>query len=207
MITIAAAKGYLLKETIKLLEKEGYEFDEDLTKTRKLFTTDLSGKLRVLLVRPTDVPVYVEQGAADLGVAGKDILLEHKPTILTLLDLKFGYCKLVIAGPKKINVSELTHNLTIASKFIGSAKAYFKQKGLKANFIKLYGAIELAPITGLSDLICDLTATGATLKENKLHVIDTVFESTAHLIANPVSFRVHDTTIRDLVSKLSKHIS
>jgi ATP phosphoribosyltransferase len=161
----------------------------------------------VLLVRPTDVPVYVEQGAADLGVAGKDILLEHKPDILTLLDLKFGYCKLVIAGPKKMKVSELTHNLTIASKFIGSAKEYFKKKGLKANFIKLYGAIELAPITGLSDLICDLTATGTTLKENNLHVIDTVFESTAHLIANPVSFRVHDKKIRDLVSRLSQHIS
>jgi ATP phosphoribosyltransferase len=206
MITIAVAKGYLLKETIKLLDKEGFVFDEDLATTRKLFIIDKSESLRILLVRPTDVPVYVEQGAADLGVSGKDTLLELKPNILTLLDLKFGYCKLIIAGPTHMKPSELKHNLTVASKFTACAAEYFKNKGLKANIIKLYGSIELAPITGLSDIICDLTATGTTLKENKLHIIDTLFESTAHLIANPVSFRVHDEKIRDLVKKISKHI-
>lgn len=206
MLTIAAAKGYLLNETIKLLAKEGFTFEEDVKTTRKLFIDDTSGEIRLLLIRPWDVPVYVAQGAADLGVVGKDILLEQDPKVATLMDLKFGKCSLVIAGPEPLKPEDLTHNITVASKFTSSATRYFRQKGIKANIVKLYGAIELAPITGLSDVICDLTATGTTLKENNLHIIDTVFSSTAHLIANPVGLKVHTDAIRSLVNRLYQHV-
>jgi ATP phosphoribosyltransferase len=203
MVTIAVAKGYLLKKTIERLTQLGYSFSDDITTSRKLFIEDTSGKIKLLLIRPWDVPVYVSHGAADLGVVGQDILREQSPTVFTLCDLAFGQCSLVIAGPQPIAPHDLTHHLRVATKFTNSTQSYFQAKGLNVKMIKLYGAIELAPITGLSDIICDLTATGATLKENNLHIIDTVYTSTAHLIANPVGLKVHDLFIRDLVASLN----
>ena len=207
MITIAVAKGYLLTETLHLLTKNGYRFSDDVLTTRKLFVDDSSGKLRLLLVRPWDVPAYVEHGAADLGVVGKDILLEQAPNIATIMDLSFGSCSLVIAGPETMNISDLTHNIVVASKFVNSATRYFRDRGIKATIVKLYGAIELAPLTGLSDVICDLSATGRTLKENSLKILDTVFTSTAHLIANPIGLKVHTKDIEALVQTLSHNHS
>jgi len=202
MLTIAAAKGYLLKNAIKILESCDIFFDEDPTQTRKLFLDDRSGTVRLLIVRPWDVPPYVAQGAADLGVVGQDVLLEQQPDLIDLCDLNFGGCKLVVAGPEDQDQSILRHDITVATKYPHSTEQFFKKKGIKVSVIKLYGAIELAPITGLSDVICDLTATGTTLRENKLKVLETIFESTAHLVANPVGFKTHYTRICSIVDTI-----
>lgn len=188
-LTIAVSKGYLWKEAIERFKGIGITFEDDLSNSRKLSTTDTSGEIELLLVRPWDVPTYVQEGAADLGITGKDVLLEQSADVLELIDLNFGACDLVIAGLEKLDASELTHNLTVATKYPKVTAEYFQKLGIKVDLIKLYGAIELAPLTGLADLISDLTATGATLKENNLHIIDTVFSSTARLIANPASLK------------------
>lgn len=205
MITIAAAKGYLLGEAIKLFKTCNIIFEDDVATTRKLSIKDTTGTVELLIIRPWDVPVYVAEGAADLGIVGKDILVEQHPNVLTLSDLKFGRCSLVLAGPTTFQHSDMTHNIRVATKFPNTTRRYFDQLGIKATILKLYGAIELAPLTGLSDIICDLTATGTTLKENNLHIIETVLDSTAHLIGNKVSLKVNDTTIRDFVTLLNKY--
>jgi len=128
-LTIAAAKGYLLTKTIEKLNALGYTFTDDAHTTRKLFIDDTTQTLRLLLIRPWDVPVYVSQGAADLGVVGKDILLEQAPNVLTLCDLGFGACKLVIAGPKPIEPKQLVHHLKVATKFTHSTHSIFNKKG------------------------------------------------------------------------------
>lgn len=198
MITIALAKGYLLKEAVRLFNQIGIEFEDDLTDSRKLFTVDLSGKYRILQVRPWDVSAYVEHGAADLGVVGFDVLYEKQENVVDLLDLGFGECRLVIAGPTPVTpIEELTQPIRVATKYPQSAERFFRESGKKVSLIKLYGAIELGPLTGLSDVICDLTATGTTLRENGLSILDTVFESTAHLIANPISMSTqYDDIVR-----------
>lgn len=188
-LTIAVSKGYLLAEAILLFQKAGLVFEDDLTTSRKLFTWDTTKKIRLLQVRPWDVDVYVAEGAADLGIVGKDVLVEKGSRNPVLMDLKFGRCSLILAGLTKLPLSELTHHMTVATKYPNATQAYFLSKGLKVNLIKLYGSIELAPLTGLADLICDLTATGKTLEENHLSIIDTLFTSSAHLIANPVSLK------------------
>lgn len=204
MITIAAAKGYLLKEAIVLFKACGIQFDDDVTTTRKLSITDRTGQLELLIIRPWDVPVYVAEGAADLGIVGKDILVEQHPNVLTLADLKFGSCKLVLAGPKNFQKNDISHNIRVATKFPNTTRRYFDNLGIKATILKLYGAIELAPLTGLSDIICDLTATGTTLHENNLHILETVLDSTAHLIANRVSVKTKDSDIRQFVKTVQK---
>lgn len=203
-LTIAVSKGYLLEESLPYLEKAGFTFKKSPLDGRKLYTIDDSDTLKLLMVRPWDVPTYVEQGAADLGIAGYDVLHEKQDQVLRLFDLKFGACQLVIAGPKAIQPSEFTHNLVVATKYPRSAMEYFHKKGLKTKILKLYGAIELAPHTGLSDVICDLTASGKTLAENHLHVIDTVFKSTANLIANPVSMTMKHPQIKAFIEALEK---
>ena len=176
-LTIAVAKGYLWSESQKRLESLGVVFEEDLNSSRRLYHYDKTKKLKVLMVRSWDVPVYVEEGAADIGIVGKDVLIEQAPSCYELMDLGFGGCSLVLAGLEAKKVSDLGHHLRIATKYTNSTEAYFNNLGLKIELIKLYGAIELAPLTGLADVICDLTATGQTLKEHQLEIIDTVFSS------------------------------
>ena len=201
-LTIAVPKGYLMKETVALFLKAGIEFPEDFEASRRLFTLDKSGSYKLIMVRPWDVPAYVEQGAADLGVVGRDVIYEQQPDVLILKDLKFGYCKLVIAGFENQSIETLDHHCKVVTKYPQSALNYFASKGKKVRIIKLYGAIELGPLTGLSDVICDLTATGKTLAEHDLSVLDTVFESTAHLIANRVGMNVHYQQIKDISNAL-----
>lgn len=201
-LTIALSKGYLMTETLRQFETIGIHFDEDLEKSRKLFALDRTKRFKILKIRPWDVPEYIKEGAADIGIAGQDVLLEKDSPVLKLLDLKFGVCKLVLAGPTRAKKRGLQQNMTIATKYPNATEAYFKQKGINIKLIKLYGAIELAPLTGLSDIICDLTATGRTLKEHNLHILDTVFTSTAVLIANPTSFKVHYDAIQTLANGL-----
>ena len=202
-LKIAVSKGYLLTEAIKQMEAIGIHFDESDIQSRKLSIQDSTKTVELLLIRPWDVPEYVEHGAADIGVAGQDVLYEKQNNVLQLKSLGFGHCQLVLAGPQDISSEDLKHNTTIATKYPNATERYCHQLGLKVNIIKLYGAIELAPLTGLSDIICDLTATGSTLKENNLHIIETIFKSEAILIANHSHFRYHYTRITDLIEQWS----
>jgi ATP phosphoribosyltransferase len=204
MLTIALSKGYLLKEALQLLKKIGLRIPEgDLS--RKLEFADLDRKCRFLIVRPADVPVYVEYGAADLGIAGKDVLLEGNYKLAELLDLKFGYCRLVVAGRKgAYRPDTLTSGLRVATKFVNSAAAYFEKLGLDVELIKLYGSVELAPLDGLSDVIVDLVATGKTLQENGLEIIAPVYETTARLIANRVRVKSKYAEIMALAKKVKR---
>ena len=187
MITIACAKGYLWDTALEYLSGQGIEFDNDLSESRQLSTIDRSGRIQLMKVRPWDVPVYVEEGAADLGIVGKDVLFEQQPDVMELLDLNFGACRLVIAGPEELKVSYLSHNIRVATKYEYSTLKYFQKKSIRCIPIKLYGAMELAPLTGVADIICDLSASGQTLVENGLVEYDEVFYSTARLVANKVS--------------------
>lgn len=201
MITIAAAKGYLLDDALARFSAAGIEFEPGFSGSRKLDTINSSAGIRLLQIRPWDVPVYVEKGAADLGIVGYDVLMEKSPDCLQLLDLKFGECKLVIAGAQKIHTDAFPHYVTVATKYPNSAQQYFRDRQIKADIVKLYGAVELAPSTGLATLICDLTATGTTLQENNLHIIDTIFTSTARLIANRSSMRFSGARICTLADQ------
>ena len=205
-ITIACAKGYLWNKAISLLTDIGYQFENDLSDSRQLSTMDQTGTLKLMKVRPWDVPVYLEEGAADLGVVGKDVIIEQSPEILELQDLKFGDCRLVIAGPESTKDSYLTHNIRVATKYENATLQYFLSKSIRCIPIKMYGAMELAPQTGVADIICDLTATGQTLKENHLIEYDEVFFSTARLISNKVSFMTKFDTINDIHTNLSNII-
>ena len=153
-LVIAIAKGYLLEEGISLLTSYGYVFEDDFKTTRKLYIEDSTRAVRVLIVRPWDVPVYVAEGAAHLGIVGYDVLCEHQVNLLSLLDLKFGHCKLVLAGLNSKKWELLTHNLTIATKYPRSTAAYFREKGLNVKLVKLYGAMsyQLPLSFGLKDL-------------------------------------------------------
>ena len=202
-ITIACSKGYLWQKTLDLLSQMGYQFDNDLTESRQLFTFDTTGKLKLMKVRPWDVPVYLEQGAADLGMVGKDVLIEQSANVLELQDLKFGGCRLVVAGPESEKDTFKRHNIRVATKYEAATLGYFQQNAIRCIPIKMYGAMELAPTTGVADIICDLTATGQTLKENGLVEYDTVFSSTARLVANKVSFMTKYTPIQDIYQRLS----
>lgn len=206
MLTIGLAKGYLMKEALELFKKAGLEFENLEEQSRKLEFFDQSGSYRFLVLRPSDVPVYVEYGAADLGIAGKDVLLEGDFKVAELLDLKYGYCQLVVAALKKdqYKKNNLGSDLRIATKFTNSASQYFKNKGLNIELIKLYGSVELAPIGGLSDLIVDLVATGKTIKENGLEIVDTIYESTARLIANSIKVRTNYQKIITLTERLAR---
>lgn len=206
-LTIAVAKGYLFSEALDCLKKCNFTFDDHLENSRKLYIESQDKQLKLLIVRPWDVPAYVAQGAADLGVVGHDVLQEQSPHVYQLMDLKFGQCKLVIAGPKGSEQAFNKPVLKVATKYPNATEAFLKKKGIKSHIIKLYGAIELAPLTGLSDVISDLTATGQTLKEHDLTVLDTVFSSTAYLIANPIGFKQKYTDITRLIQRLQTVIA
>lgn len=204
MLTVALSKGYLQKETLKLLQKTGVRIpDGDLS--RKLEFTDLDKKFRFLIVRPSDVPVYVEYGAADIGVVGKDVLVEGGYNVAELLDLQFGFCRLVVAGIKGV-AKTLYSGMRVATKFTNSASAYFEKLGLDVELIKLYGSVELAPLDGLSDVIVDLVATGTTLRENGLEIFAPIYDTTARLIANRVRVKSNYAKIMALAKRMKKNI-
>jgi len=201
MLTIALSKGYLLTEALKILKELGYEInDQD---DRKLIFFDKTQSIRFLVLRPTDVPVYVEYGAADLGVTGKDVLNEQPHDVLELLDLGFGKCELIVAAPKDYDKGYF-NDMRVATKFTHSADMFFKEKAIKVDLIKLYGSVEVAPTIDLSDIIVDLTATGKTLKENGLTIIETVYTSTARLIGNRASFHLKNEALVGLVERISQ---
>jgi len=203
MITLAIARGRLLGEEVALLKKAGYPVDNILKDSRKLIFEYPSLKLKILIIRPTDIPPYVEYGAADCGIVGVDTLMEEKHDLYEPLDLAIGKCKLVVAAPKGFEYAS-TCSLRIATKYPRIAHEHFSARGVGADIVKLYGSVELAPIVGLSDVIVDLTATGETLKKNNLIEFETIAEISARLVVNRVSMKVKSEELKDMIRKLKE---
>ena len=203
-LTIAMPKGRILAEAVELLRKAGYHLPPEFDESRKLIIdVDVAG-MRFILAKPMDVPTYVEHGVADIGIAGKDVLLEEKRNIYEVLDLKISACHLAVAGLANTNVRGVAPK--IATKYPNVASGYFREQGEQVEIIKLNGSVELAPLIGLADRIVDIVSTGRTLKENGLVEIERIVPITSRLIVNPASYRLKDRVIDDMVEKLSSVI-
>jgi ATP phosphoribosyltransferase len=210
MLTVALPKGELLKNSIRLLQSVGLDFSAFLDSgNRQLQITDGSGQAKGLLVRGQDVPVYVEYGQAQIGIIGYDVIREKQPQVAHLVDLQFGYCRMSVAvkasSPYKSPLDLPPHS-RVASKYVNCANEYFNSLDLPVEIVPLYGSVELGPITGMSEAIVDLVSTGRTLKENGLVEITTLYESTARLIAHPLSYRLNNGNLHHLVERLREAI-
>ena len=203
MIDIALPKGRLGEQAYALLAQAGYECPSILEKNRKLIFENLEKQVRYFWVKPTDVRVYVERGAADVGIVGKDILLEYAPQVYELLDLGLGKCRMCVAGYEDF-YDNRDKVLRVATKFPNIARRYYQQKSRDIEIIKLNGSIELAPILGLSDVIVDIVETGKTLQENQLAPLETITEISARFISNKVSFKFKNKEIWKLQETLKQ---
>ena len=201
MLSVALPKGRLGEKVYRLMESVGYGCPEVLGDTRKLVFENEEAGIRYFLVKPSDVPIYVEYGAADVGVAGRDILLEYCPDVQELVDLGIGRCKMAVAAKEDFR-DDLTRPLRVATKFPEIAKRHYASRSREIEIIKLYGSIELAPLLDLSDVIVDIVETGTTLRENRLRVFDEILPISARLIANPSSMRFKGGEIGVLAGKL-----
>ncbi|MBO5492112.1 MAG: ATP phosphoribosyltransferase [Pyramidobacter sp.] len=202
MLNVALPKGRLGEKVYAMFARAGYECPEVLEPGRRLIFENPATKVRYFWVKPSDVAIYVERGAADIGVAGKDILLEHEPDVYELLDLKTGICRMAVAAKSDFRDNP-ERTLRVASKFVNIARAYYAAQGRDIDIIQINGSVELAPILDLSDVIVDIVETGTTLKENDLHVIDTVVPISARLIANKASFKFKNEQIVGIVKALT----
>jgi ATP phosphoribosyltransferase len=210
MLVVALPKGALLKDSIRLLQSVGLDFSAFLDATnRQLQISDPTGSAKALLVRAQDVPVYVEYGQAQLGIVGYDVLQEKQPQVANLIDLQFGLCRLSVAvrqSSQYRSALELPPHGRVASKFVNCAKDYFDSLDMPVEIVPLYGSVELGPITGMSEAIVDLVSTGRTLQENGLIEIETLFVSTARLIAHPLSYRLNTGNLHQLVEQMRTEI-
>ena len=205
-ITIALPKGKLFGLSAELLKKIGWTAEGLHEKSRKLIITNEESRLKFIITKTADVPTYVEYGAADIGIIGKDVILESGKDIYELMDLGFGKCHLMMAVPKDKKRPRLEdYNYTrVATKFPRIAENFFTSRGMQMEYIKLNGSIELAPIIGMSESIVDIVETGTTLRENNLEEIVTIMDATARLIANRVSYKLKFERINSLVNELNK---
>lgn len=188
MVNVALPKGRLGEKVYQMFEAAGYDCPSIRENNRKLIFENEAAGVRFFWVKPSDVAIYVERGAADIGVAGKDILLEHEPDVYELLDLHMGKCRMAVAAKKEFR-DDPEKTLRVATKFTNIAKQYYRSQCRDIDIIKLNGSIELAPILGLSDVIVDIVETGKTLKENDLEVLETIVPISARLIANMASMK------------------
>ena len=202
-LNIALPKGRLGEKVYELLASAGYSGEKTQENDRRLVFENRKAGVRYFWVKPSDVTIYVERGAADIGIAGKDILLENNPELFELLDLKIGVCRMAVAGPKGF-VDDRERVLRVATKYPRIAKDYFAGRSRDIDIIKLNGSIELAPILGLSDVIVDIVETGKTLADNDLQVLKTVCPISARLVANPTSYRFQKTMIQAVTDQLEK---
>ena len=202
MLNVALPKGRLGEKVYAMFARAGYECPEVLEPRRRLIFENPAAKVRYFWVKPSDVAIYVERGAADIGVAGKDILLEHEPDVYELLDLKTGICRMAVAAKSDFRDNP-ERTLRVASKFVNIARSYYAAQGRDIDIIQINGSVELAPILDLSDVIVDIVETGTTLKENDLHVIDTVVPISARLIANKASFKFKNEQLVGIVKALT----
>lgn len=205
-LTLALSKGRILKETLPLLANANIALLEDPEKSRKLIFPTTHPNVRILILRASDVPTYVENGAADLGVAGKDVLMEHGAhNVYELLDLKIARCRLMTAG--KVGVERPQGRLKIATKYVNLTRQYFASLGEQVDVIKLYGSMELAPLVGLGDLIVDVVDTGNTLRANGLEPLDEMFKISSRMIVNKASFKRKQAVLGPIMEKLEQAVA
>lgn len=205
MLNVALPKGRLGEKVYSMFEKAGFECPSIKENNRKLIFENEEKAVRYFWVKPSDVAIYVERGAADIGVAGKDILLEYEPDIYELLDLDIGKCKMAVAAKADFR-DDTQKTLRVATKFTNITKNYYAAQGRDIDIIHLNGSIEIAPILGLSDVIVDIVETGTTLKENNLEVIESIVPISARLIANKSSFKFKGNQIEKIVEELAKQL-
>lgn len=203
-LTIAMPKGRIFEEAVELLRAANYQLPPEFDDSRKLIIEVEEEQLRFILAKPMDVPTYVEHGVADLGIAGKDVMLEEERDVYELLDLKISACYLAVAGLPNTKMNDVAPR--VATKYPKVAAAYFREQGEQVEIIKLNGSIELAPLIGLTDRIVDIVSTGRTLKENGLVEYEKIVDITSRLIVNPVSYRMKDNRISEMVSRLRELI-
>ena len=203
MINVALPKGRLGEKVYTMFAAAGYECPALLENSRKLIFENPEAGVRYFWVKPSDVAIYVERGAADIGVAGKDILLEYRPDVFELLDLNLGKCRMAVAGMRDF-YDDGQRTLKVATKFTNIAARYYASKGREIDIIKLNGSIEIAPILGLSDVIVDIVETGKTLQENNLEVKETILPISARLICNKAAFRFKTAEIEKITSYMKE---
>ncbi len=204
-VNIALPKGRLGEKVYGMFERAGYECAEIKEQNRKLIFESKENGVRYFWVKPSDVAIYVERGAADIGVAGKDILLEYEPDVFELLDLGVGKCRMAVAAPSGYRDNR-SKTLTVATKFSKIASDYYKSRGRSIDVIHLNGSIEIAPLLGLSDVIVDIVETGATLRENNLEVIEEIVDISARLISNKASYRFKGDKIDEITGRMREAI-
>ncbi|ORU89733.1 MAG: ATP phosphoribosyltransferase [Cycloclasticus sp. symbiont of Poecilosclerida sp. M] len=201
MLTIAISKGRILKDALPLLAEAGIEPSEDLGKTRKLIVSSKKGDVNLVIIRATDVPTFVEYGAADVGISGKDVLVEHNSdSLYEMLDLQLAKCRLMTAVIKGCELP--AGKIRVATKYVSLARQYFAKKGRQVEIIKLYGSMELAPIVGLADCIVDLVDTGSTLEANNMEPQDLIMQISSRLVVNKASMKMKHEEIKELVKQL-----
>ena len=204
-LNVALPKGRLGEKVYSYFEREGMEAEGIREESRKLIFENAEGTLRFFWVKPSDVAIYVERGAADIGVAGKDILLEYSPDVYELFDLGLGKCRMAVAA-KSDFTDDRSKTLRVATKFTHIAGQYYASLGRRIDIIKLNGSIEIAPLLGLSDVIVDIVETGTTLKENDLEVKKTIVDISARLIANKASYKFKNAEIESIAAKLKEQV-
>ena len=206
-LTIALSKGTLLKPTVELLKQAELPC-EGITEDSRNMIFSFAGdpQIKYIICRPTDVPAYVEHGAADIGFVGKDVIIEQGKDVFEMVDLGYGYCRFVVAVPaelKDLSLQDLNYK-RVATKFPSVAEKFFRSRGLQVEIITLHGNIELAPLMGISDMIVDIVSSGRTLRENNLVELVSIMDSTTRLIANRVSYRTKYMDIQPLIEKMQK---
>jgi len=209
-ITFALPKGRIMQDSMALFAKIGITCPEMEGESRKLVFENPESKFRFMAVRATDVPTYVEYGCADLGVVGKDTLLEQGKDLYEPVDLKFGYCRMVVAEPAELRRGDDPanwSNIRVATKYPNVTERFFASKGIQVEIIKLYGSIELAPLVGLSERIVDLVSTGATLRENGMVEVETIAEITSRLIVNRASLKTKHRRITEIIEGLERVVA
>ena len=215
MLTLALSKGRIFEETLPLLAAAGIEVTEDPEKTRKLILATNQPDVRVVLVRATDVPTYVQYGGADVGVAGRDVLLEHAASadggggLYQPLDLRIARCRMSVAARADFDYAAAVKQgsrIRVATKFTTIAREHFADKGVHVDLIKLYGSMELAPLTGLADAIVDLVATGSTLKANNLVEVEEIMQISSRLVVNQAALKLKREAIRGLIDAFAAAI-
>ena len=202
-LTLAISKGRLQADALGLLQRAGLRLSSDALSTRRLAVEDESGCYRLIFVKPTDVPVYVEHGVADCGIVGRDVLLEWEPDLLQPLALDIGVCRIVVAAKSEAIWNQFGM-LRVATKYPRIAAKHFGARGIAVDMIELSGSVELAPVLGLADCIVDLVETGSTLRENGLSIVEIITESSARLVVNRASYQLKADAIGQLIRSVDK---
>ena len=207
MLTIALSKGRIFRETLPLLKAAGIEPADDPDSSRKLILDTNRDNVKLLVIRATDVPTYVQYGAADLGVAGKDVLLEHGGEgLYEPLDLNIARCKLMVAGPENTDFNG-ERRLRVATKYVNTARRYFASQGRQVEVIKLYGSMELAPLVGLADCIVDVVDTGGTLKANGLVPLQHIADISSRMVVNKASMKMKHAQVKATLEAIGKAVT